>query len=154
MIVSIDFETRSKVDITSYGLDKYARDPSTEVLCMAYSIDGGPVELYTPDQTIPQFMYQNDVTFYAWNAAFEYNIMKHVLQLPVKWEQFVDSMAIAAANNLPQGLEDCAIALDSEYKKDPKGAQMPSQRCRTEDSHCMKALLRWQYPGWTWAKWR
>ena len=124
MIVSIDFETRSKVDITSYGLDKYARDPSTEVLCMAYSIDGGPVELYTPDQTIPQFMYQNDVTFYAWNAAFEFNIMKHVLQLPVKWEQFVDSMAIAAANNLPQGLEDCAIALDSEYKKDPKGKRL------------------------------
>ena len=124
MIVSIDFETRSRVDIKDYGLDKYAKDPSTEVLCMAYSIDGGPVKLYTPQFALPQFLFDPNTKFTAWNAAFEYNILKHVLQVPVQWEQFTDSMAIAAANNMPQGLEDCAIALDSEYKKDPAGKRL------------------------------
>jgi hypothetical protein len=35
MNVSIDFETRSRVDLPKLGLDKYSRDPSTEVICMA-----------------------------------------------------------------------------------------------------------------------
>ena len=109
MLVSIDFETRSRVDLPTYGLDKYAKDRSTEVLCMAYSIDGGPVQLYTPQFAIPQFLFDPNTRFTAWNAAFEYNILRNVMEVPVQWEQFTDSMALAAANNLPQGLEDCEI---------------------------------------------
>lgn len=124
MIVSIDFETRSRVDLPTYGLDKYAKDPSTEVLCMAYSIDGGPVQLYTPQFAIPQFLFDPKTKFTAWNAAFEYNILRYVMEVPVQWEQFTDSMALAAANNLPQGLEDCAIVLDAQYKKDPIGKRL------------------------------
>ena len=36
MIYSIDFETRSNIDLADQGLDIYANDPSTEVLCIAY----------------------------------------------------------------------------------------------------------------------
>ena len=36
MIYSIDFETRSTIDLTDRGLDIYANDPSTEVLCIAF----------------------------------------------------------------------------------------------------------------------
>ena len=53
MNVSIDFETRSLIDLPERGLDIYAKDESTEVICMAYSIEGGDVQLWTPDQPLP-----------------------------------------------------------------------------------------------------
>ena len=124
MIVNIDFETRSAVDLKDKGLDTYAKDPSTEVICMAYSIDGGEVKLWTPITQLPQFMRRLDTIFTAWNAAFEYNIMKYVLGLEVKVEQFIDTMAMAAANNMPQGLDDCAQFLNSDYLKDPAGKRL------------------------------
>lgn len=124
MLVNIDFETRSKVDIKDKGLDAYAKDISTEVICMAYSIDGGDVKLYTPQFAIPQFLFDPNTKFQAWNAAFEYNILKHVLQIPVKWEQMIDSMAIAAANNIPQSLDEAAQYFDGEHKKDPIGKRL------------------------------
>jgi DNA polymerase bacteriophage-type len=124
MLVNLDFETRSKVDLKDKGLDTYARDPSTEVICMAYSIDGGDVKLYTPQFALPQFLFNPETKFQAWNAAFEYNILKHVLQVPVKWEQMIDSMAIAAANNIPQALEDAAQFIDGNHLKDPIGKRL------------------------------
>lgn len=125
MLVNLDFETRSKVDLKDRGLDTYARDISTEVICMAYSIDGGPVRLWTPDLALPMFMFQNTgINFQAWNAAFEYNIMKHVLGLSVRWENMIDSMAIAAANNIPQSLEDAAQFIDGNHLKDPIGKRL------------------------------
>ena len=36
MIYSIDFETRSHIDLTEQGLDLYANDPTTEVLSIAF----------------------------------------------------------------------------------------------------------------------
>jgi DNA polymerase len=62
--------------------------------------------------------------FQAWNAAFEYNILKYVLELPVKWEQMIDSMAIAAANNIPQNLEEAAIFVGAMEQKDPVGKRL------------------------------
>jgi DNA polymerase len=124
MLVNLDFETRSKVDLKDKGLDTYARDVSTEVICMAYSIDGGEVKLWTPQFAIPQFLSNPNAKFQAWNAAFEYNIMKHVLQLNTTWDQMIDSMAIAAANNIPQALDDAAQFVDGEHLKDPIGKRL------------------------------
>jgi DNA polymerase bacteriophage-type len=125
MLVNLDFETRSKVDLKDKGLDTYARDPSTEVICMAYSVDQGPVKLWTPGTALPMFMFKNTgVFFQAWNAAFEYNIMKHVLQLDTRWEQMIDSMAIAAANNIPQNLDEAAQFIDGDQLKDPIGKRL------------------------------
>ena len=124
MNVSIDFETRSIVDLPTYGLDKYAKDRSTEVICMAYSVDGSRVQLWTPDIPLPEWVLDYDTRFSAWNAAFEYNILRHVLKIKVEWEQFTDTMAMAAANNLPQSLEDCAIALNVTEQKDPTGKRL------------------------------
>jgi DNA polymerase len=124
MLVNLDFETRSKIDLKDKGLDTYARDISTEVICMAYSIDGGEVKLWTPQFAIPQFLSNPNAKFQAWNAAFEYNIMKHVLHLNTTWDQMIDSMAIAAANNIPQALDDAAQFVDGEHLKDPIGKRL------------------------------
>lgn len=125
MIVSIDFETRSTVDLPTYGLDRYARDKSTEVICMAYSIDGSDPKIWLPDETVePEWLFDPETRFTAWNAAFEVNVLRHVLKVPVSWEQFTDSMAVAAANNIPQSLEDAAIFLGVTEQKDPTGKRL------------------------------
>ena len=40
-----DYETRSNANLPKVGVDKYATDPSTEVLCAAYAVDDGPVQV-------------------------------------------------------------------------------------------------------------
>lgn len=124
VIASIDFETRSTVDLPTFGLDKYCKDPTTQVICMGYSIDGNAVRIWTPDQTPPEWLFDPETKFTAWNAAFEVNIMRHVLKIPVRWDQFSDSMALAAANNLPQSLEECAIVLKVTEQKDATGKRL------------------------------
>jgi len=131
-LVNLDFETRSTIDITSSGLDKYAKCRTTKVLCMAYSINGGEVHLWTPDLGIPLWITTNlkNIQFQAWNAAFEYHIMKYVLGWDVEWDQMTDSMAIAAANNIPQALEDAAIFLGTTQQKDTVGKRLITKLCK------------------------
>lgn len=106
-MISIDFETRSLVDLPTYGLDKYSRDPSTEVICMAYSIAGSDPLIWLPaEQLAPGFLFDPETKFAAHNAAFEVNILRNVLKIPVRWDQFTDTMAVCAANNVPQSLEE------------------------------------------------
>lgn len=131
-LVNLDFETRSTVDIATHGLDKYAKCRTTKVLCMAYSINGGDVHLWTPDLGIPLWITTNikNIQFQAWNAAFEFHIMKYVLGWDVEWEQMTDSMAIAAANNIPQALEDAAIFLGTTQQKDTAGKRLITKLCK------------------------
>lgn len=124
-VVSIDFETRSRVDLPTYGLDRYSKDSSTEVLCMAYSIDGRETRIWDPKEVKPPFWLTDPNTrFTAWNAAFEVNILRNVLGIPVRWEQFTDTMAWAAANNIPQSLEEAALFLGVTEQKDPAGKRL------------------------------
>lgn len=124
-MISIDFETRSMVELKTYGLDRYSKDSSTEVICMAYSIDGAEPKLWIPYiEPMPDFLADFDSRFAAWNAAFEVNILRNVLNIPVRWDQFTDTMAAAAANNLPQALADAASALGVDQQKDASGERL------------------------------
>jgi len=132
MLVNIDFEVRSNVDLPTYGLDIYASDPSTEVICMAYSIDNGPIKLWTPNTALPMFMFEDKTWFQGWNVMFEWHIMKYVLKLDIPLERCIDTMAIAAANNVPQSLEDAAIFLGTAEQKDPIGKRLIQKLCKPQ----------------------
>lgn len=84
--LSIDIETYSDVDIGKAGLYKYAQSPAFGVLLIAYSLDGGPVEVIdlvpggkgedrTPDG-VPLWLINalKDPSYikHAYNAAFEW----------------------------------------------------------------------------------
>jgi len=129
-ILSIDFETRSRIDLKDRGLDVYARDHSTEIICIAAGFDSGHVGVWAP-KNVPNWVLDhaaNKGVISAWNAAFEYHIWNHVgsclgwpqLRLP----QLVDSMAIAAANNLPQDLDTAGEVTGSEFQKDKRGKKL------------------------------
>jgi DNA polymerase bacteriophage-type len=129
-ILSIDFETRSRIDLKDRGLDVYARDHSTEIICIAAGFDSGHVEVWAP-KNVPNWALDyaaNKGVISAWNAAFEYHIWNHVggrLGWPqLRLTQLVDSMAIAAANNLPQDLDTAGEVTGSEFQKDKRGKKL------------------------------
>lgn len=146
MKVAIDFETYSEADLKQVGLDAYSKHPTTEVLCMAYSIDGADTQLWVPGRDmIPAWLYSPTTVFTAWNAAFECNIIRNVLNIPAQWSQFRDSMAVAAANNLPQSLEDCAVVLGATEQKDVRGKKLIQQLCKPHKNNSDPSLLEELY---------
>ena len=137
MIYSIDFETRSTAELPDVGLDNYANDPSTEVLCIAVGTEPHNVVVLPPTyQNNPVLDHvRNGGKIAAWNAMFEYAIWNCVCVPKYGWpvlklEQCIDTMAVAAANNIPQALEDAGDFLDANYKKDATGKKLIQKLCK------------------------
>ena len=134
MIYSIDFETRSHANLPDVGLDIYANDPTTEVLCIAMGTTPENVQVRAPDDYqlgLDEVLdhVREGGKIQAWNAMFEYAIWNCVCVPKYGWpvlklEQVIDSMAIAAANNIPQSLDEAGNFLDSEHKKDAVGKRL------------------------------
>ena len=161
MIYSIDFETRSTIDLVDQGLDIYANDPTTEVLCIAFGTQIGTVVVGTPHKNstninLPALL--NHVAFggkiQAWNAMFEYAIWNCVCVPkygwpPLRLTQVIDSMAVAAANNIPQALGDAAVFINSEHQKDTRGRYLIQKLCKphkgvfNEDPELMRELFEY-----------
>ena len=139
MIYSIDFETRSFADLPEVGLDKYANCLSTEVLCIAFGTAPENVQVFKPDGGFGLLRLLNHVRnggkIAAWNAMFEYAIWNCVCVPKYKWpklklEQCIDTMAVAAANNVPQSLDDAGLFMNAQYQKDPIGKRLIQKLCK------------------------
>ena len=138
MIYSIDFETRSFIDLVEHGLDIYANDESTDILCIAYGSDTNNVRVIDSvfTQNFPLLDHvRNGGKIQAWNAMFEYAIWNCVCVPKYGWpelklEQCIDSMAIAAANNIPQSLGDAAAFIDANQQKDTRGRYLIQKLCK------------------------
>ena len=139
MIYSIDFETRSTIDLVDQGLDIYANDPTTEVLCIAFGTTLDNVQVCQGDTVVRNAELLHHVAnggkIQGWNVLFEYAIWNCVCVPkygwpPLKLEQCIDSMAIAAANNVPQSLDDAGKFMDANHKKDAIGARLIQKLCK------------------------
>jgi len=125
----IDYETRSRVDIRVVGAHRYAKHPSTEVMCMAYAVDEGEVKLWLPGQPQPEEMVQaieEGWEIHAHNAQFERLITQHCMSrygwTPVAFEQWRCTAAKAAHANQPRSLDGVtARLLPQELHKDKEG---------------------------------
>lgn len=144
-VLHIDFETRSAADLKEVGLDNYARDPSTDVWCMAYCIDDEPVQLWTPENEDGESFHRLYEAVYhershdgfrivAHNVAFEMAIWEIMVQrygFPA-----VDSIAVwectqamAYAMAIPASLERAAAAVGIKQQKDMAGHRLMLQMC-------------------------
>jgi DNA polymerase len=137
-VIWLDFESRSECDLPARGPYNYARHPSTQVLCMAYAIDDGEVELWTPDQPFPREILTHQIR--AHNAAFERLIFWYVLcpdlDLPEPaLEQFYCTAAQARSNCAPGSLEDVGRFAGASMKKDHKGAALVRKCCLPPFKH-------------------
>jgi DNA polymerase len=131
--VYIDFETRSYVNLKKVGVYVYARDCSTEILCMSYAIGHGPVKLWNanlngfPEAPPPTDLFEaieNKSLVYAHNANFERQIWHHCS--PYDWPdihffQWRCVAAMCAAHSLPRALDQAGLALKLPAQKDMDG---------------------------------
>jgi len=133
--VYIDFESRSKVDIWESGAYRYAEDPTTEILCLAWAIDDAPVRgvLYGKElrAAIPELnkLIAEGAEFHAHNAFFERCIWRFKLTpaygaLPIPIKQWRCTAAKGASHALPRRLEHMAQALGCPHQKDVDGNKL------------------------------
>lgn len=131
-VLSIDFETASRADLKKVGAVKYAKDPSTRVLCMAWRFDGGARSIWREGDAFPAevlgHVYSGG-TVRGWNVGFEHAIWNYTLirQLGspavaiLQLEQLDDTMARAAYWGLPLSLDQAGPALRLPFRKDKDG---------------------------------
>lgn len=135
MKLHLDFETRSEVDLKKAGLSNYARGHRTQINCMAYAFDDGPIELWKRGEPFPidlKLALADKDLFFAHNAAFEKEIWTEVGVKKYDWpelpiERLNCTMVMAYNMAMPGSLEKVAPALGLEIAKDTKGGRVMLQ---------------------------
>lgn len=106
-IVTLDYETRSPLDIERFGLDNYCR--KAEILMLGYAIDDEPAQIWLPDKPFPDGLRQRlehpDVLKISWNASFERLITRYCLGINIPINQWRDPSVLARNISLPGSLE-------------------------------------------------
>lgn len=138
--VLADFETQSACDLKKAGAHAYAEHPTTEIICLGFTVDGD-----APWCIIP-LVYKEDpgahpavlalqaacadpaVIFIAHNAAFEKAIWRRIMVEQLGWpdipnERWHDSMAACAMKGIPLKLERALSALRLSVAKDTEGTK-------------------------------
>jgi DNA polymerase len=106
-----DAESKSTQNLADVGAWRYAADPTTEVLCFAYAVDDGAVQIWTPGQPIPEVFFiaadDPDWLIVAHNDQFERAVESMLLEprygwpiVPIERHRCTMTMALAT---LPTG---------------------------------------------------
>lgn len=119
--IYIDFETRSRAKLRDVGARKYAMHESTDVLCMSYAVDDGPLNTWVRGDEFPLDL--TDSIIVAHNYEFELFIWNYVCTPKYGWpavthRDFLCTMAKAKYYGLPPSLELASQTLGTENKKD------------------------------------
>jgi len=168
-ILSIDFETRSTVDLKKSGVYVYAQHPDTDIWCMAWAFDDEEPEIWVPHELnyVPARIAEDALWDYkaglprrivdhiraggevrAWNAQFERLIWREIMVKrygapEIAMEQFVCSAAEAAAMALPRHLAGAAHVLGVEQQKDDKGYQLMLRMARPRKINADGTIVWW-----------
>jgi DNA polymerase len=143
-IVHRDIETRSQAILRKVGSHRYAADPSTEVLCVAYAVDHDPVQLWLPGNPVPPEFVEAarnpNWIVAAHNDAFESAVEQHILHPRYSWplipiERHRCTLAMALAAGLPARLGAVANALELSNRKDAAGERLMHSMAKPRHAH-------------------
>ncbi|MEP1253733.1 MAG: hypothetical protein ABJI29_03185, partial [Alphaproteobacteria bacterium] len=134
----LDYETYSEANLPKTGGSRYARDPSTEILMLAYGWSEGEIKQWVPSSGEPMpedlkaALRDPFVTLAAWNAPFEMAITEHVLGWHIPVERWLDVMALAFSLSLPGKLSKCGevIGLPEDKRKLARGTALITRFCK------------------------
>lgn len=147
MIIHLDFETFSLVDIKKFGAYRYASDPSTEILMAAVAVDDEEPLIYVCDDflmlagthkeqneskealELMELWQDPEVLVYAHNSQFElavshYKMLDQMGIIPPRLEQFRCTAAMCRRAAMPANLDKAGEALELDIKKDRKGKNL------------------------------
>jgi DNA polymerase len=128
-----DYETRSRLALKVVGAHRYAADPSTEVLCCAFAVDDGPVQLWRPGDPVPiefiEAARDPNWIVAAHGDHFETAIEQQILtpqygwpEIPIERHHCTQSMCLALG--LPAKLSLAANVLELVHRKDTAGERL------------------------------
>lgn len=140
-MIHIDFETYSsagygpdfkplrkgKSGIEIVGSARYAEDPSTRPLSLAYKIGTGPTQLWIDGMPPPQDLIdavRSGEHVAAWNSSFEYDIWPKLGIGRIPLSQFVDPSALARAYGIPGSLAKAGAVLKLTHEKLEDGKRL------------------------------
>lgn len=137
-MIYLDFETRGECDLKKAGAWKYSLHRSTEVMCAAVKDTNrgeDDLHLITPDlfRYVLDYIFPGDIAeIESHGAFFEYAIWHNQMVPRYGWpiipaDRWYCSAAKAAYHGLPRKLEDAAIALDLDVRKDVEGSRLMKQ---------------------------
>lgn len=123
--LSIDLETFSSVPIAKAGAYKYIQSPDFEILLLAYSVDGAPVEIIdlAQGEKIPEWLSDAikspEYVKHAYNAAFEWYCLSKFYGYILPVEQWRDTMLHGLYCGFTAGLDATgrALGLPAEKRK-------------------------------------
>ena len=138
IVVGLDFETRSRVDLKACGTDVYASDPSTEIICCSFiNKDNGQKWLWFAGHKVPADLIlclNLAEEIEAHNARFDQLLYEYIAVddhgFPVlPKEKWVCTAAQCRVNALPASLDAATRASNAEYKKDHSGTALIQKLC-------------------------
>jgi DNA polymerase len=138
-IYHVDIETRSRCDLKTRGAHRYARDASTEILCLAIAKGNNEPRIWVPkvwrhlvehdiiaEELLFEMSFDKEAIVYAHNASFEVACLTALMEKttgfkPPHHSQWRCTAAMGRRAALPASLEKLAEALKLGHQKDPKG---------------------------------
>ncbi len=126
--LSIDIETFSSVPIADSGMYKYAQSPDFQILLIAYSLDGDPVEVIDLAQgdKVPlwflQALHSEDYIKHAYNAPFEWYCLSRKYGVGMPLEQWHCTMLHGLYCGYTAGLDATGRALGLPQDKQKMAA--------------------------------
>lgn len=131
MNIFFDIESKSFADLPEVGAYRYSEDESTDIICIAYAVEDGPIKTWIPGQPGPVEFLHPDAVFIARNALFEYAMSRNVLVkkygFPPRMNDpanYICTAALSRMHGLPASLEPCAEYINKTHKKLPDGKRL------------------------------
>ena len=151
-VLTIDFETRSQVNLKKVGMHRYAEDPSTKIICLALKWNDQPAMVFS-SPWVGGMLLANDHfnnpsvrgricamirgadIIEAHNVGFERCMWHSIMYGQYKYmnlplEKLRDSAALAAIQALPRELGKACAAMNVPEQKDKKGHALMLQMCK------------------------
>ena len=134
-----DIEGFGPLDLRVVGAHRWAADPRSDVYCLAYVVDDGPVQLWVPGNPVPPEYFEaansTDWCVAAHNDPYESVVEQHILHprygFPlIPLERHICTQTAALALGLPAKLGRLADALELANRKDAAGEKLMLQMAR------------------------
>lgn len=130
IVVALDFETKSRVNLLTDGADNYASDPSTDIICCSFINKNNRQQwLWYAGEKIPADLIlalnlAGEIE--AHNARFDQLIYDYIAVNdygfpPLKKEVWTCTSAQCRVNALPASLDPATRAINAKHKKDRGG---------------------------------
>jgi hypothetical protein len=138
-VVSLDYETRCRLDLRKVGLDAYTAHESFQVLMAAYRIDRGPLQHWEAhERPIPvdlkEALCDPEVEKWAFNASFERVVTERGLHLATPVEGWRCAMVLSYMQSFVGGLFDVGlqVGLPEDRQKKKIGRHLIGLFCQPQ----------------------